>query len=128
MIFTAPVQLSVAVTLGTGGMAWSHSIVKLLRVVVNIGAILSFTVIVCTHVAEFPQISVARYVLVIVYLLVQIWLLVTSLTNALVIVPVQLSVAVIWFMSGVGTFDAQVKFRFAGQDIVGAILSLTVMI
>ena len=57
-----------------------------------VGGVLSLTVMICVHVAELPQASVALYVRKIVYLFVQVWLLITSLIQVTVAVP-QLSLA-----------------------------------
>jgi hypothetical protein len=63
-----------------------------------------------------------------VYLLAQIVPVVTSLTKLTVAVPLQLSVVVTNPMFTTGTSAAQVTVTATGQVIVGATLSLTVMI
>jgi hypothetical protein len=92
------------------------------------GATLSLTVIVCEHVAVLLHASVARYVRVTVYLLVHETFDVTSLTKLTVTPPLQLSDAVTEPGAGCGTWPAHVTVEFAGHEINGATLSLTVMI
>ena len=72
---------------------------------VTTGAVLSLTVIVWAHVAVLPLASVALYVLVNIYLLTQVWLDITSLTQATVGVP-QLSEAMTAATLTGGTRDA----------------------
>ena len=71
------------------------------------GATLSFTVMVCDEVDEFPQTSVAVHVLVMVKLFGQVPGVVTSATEIFTI-PAQLSVAVTDAGSAAGTSPAQV--------------------
>jgi hypothetical protein len=92
------------------------------------GTTLSLTVIIWAHVAVLPQTSVALYVLVTVYLLMQALFDVTSLTKLMLTVPVQLSVAVTASVCTPGTFDAQTTVTFAGQVITGGVKSRTVIV
>jgi hypothetical protein len=92
------------------------------------GATLSLTVIVCEHVAVLLQMSVARYVRVIVYWFGQVTVPVTSETKVTVTAPLQLSLVVTEPTFGAVTFDEQVTVVFAGQEMNGTMLSLTVIV
>jgi hypothetical protein len=94
---------------------------------VKVGGVASNTVIVWAHVAEFPQTSVALYVLVMVYRLAQDGLLITSLTYVTVTAPLQLSLAEIAAGSGAGTSLAQDTVRSGKQDKDGTVASNTVI-
>ena len=63
----------------------------------------------------------------IVYLLTQVWLLITSLTKTTVTAPEQLSVAVIADGFGTGTEEGHSTVTGAGQVMEGAVLSFTVI-
>ena len=79
--------------------------------------------------AEFPQTSVALYVLVKVYLLTHVWFEITSLTQVTVTVPPQLSdVGVTVAGLGAGTSLEQLTVSGPGQVRVGGVLSKTVII
>ena len=92
------------------------------------GAILSLTVMVWLVDEELPQTSVAFQVRVIVYLCVQVWLEITSVTTTLT-APVQLSVALTLEILATGTFSAHAKVAGPGVPVItGATLSLTVMV
>ena len=128
MYVIVPGQLSVAV----GDNAWaavkpdaseqSSVLFKEPVAVVHVGGALStFLVIVCAHVAVLPHASVALYVLTVVS--VQLSVLTTSPTNVIAGVPVQLSVAVTDVISAAGTVALHAKFKVAGQLIVGGVTS-----
>ena len=68
------------------------------------GAMLSFTVIICVQVAKFPDGSVALYVLVIVYLFIQVWFDITSDTKETI--DEQLSLLITEAILTAGTADA----------------------
>ena len=74
VIVTTPAQLSVAITeaVFTAGTAAAQLTVILAGQVVMVGAVTSLTVMTCVQVAELPQASVARYVLVSVNLFAQV--------------------------------------------------------
>ncbi len=72
--------------------------------------------------------SVARKVRVTVYLFTQLTPVVTSLTNAKVTAPPQLSVAVTPVVVWAGTDELHATVTFAGQVIVGTCVSFTTMI
>ena len=61
-----------------------------------------------------------------VYLLAQVWLLITSLTNATVTVPAQPSLVTTEAVFAAGTSDAQLTVTAAGQVMAGGVMSLTV--
>ena len=85
------------------------------------GAVSTVLVIVCVHVAELPQPSVARYVLVVVS--VQLTRLVTSLTCVIVTAPHR-SLAVTDPIFGAGTAGLHPgNTTFAGQVIIGGAVS-----
>jgi len=65
---------------------------------------------------------------VIVNLLIQVWLVVTSLTKVTVGIPLQLSLAVTLAGFGTGTMAAHDTVALGGQVIVGNVLSNTVMV
>ena len=124
-----PEQLSLVVTrAGFGAGTWlAHWNVRFAGHV-NVGGTLSNTVMTCVQVAELPQASVDLYVLVSVYRLKQVWFVVTSLTNVTTGAgPEQLSDVVTPAVFGAGTCEAQVTVIGAGQVIVGAVLSNTVI-
>ena len=79
-IVTAPAQLSIAVTVKftTAVQEPTGVVTVIFAGQVITGAVWSFTVIICVHSVKFPHTSVARYVLVTVNLLAQVWLLITS--------------------------------------------------
>src|SRR5687767_11065159 len=87
-----PAQLSVAVgvPVAAGAVLSSKLIVRFGGHVIT-GGVMSFTVIIWLHVAEFPHTSVARYVLVNVNLLGQVIFVMTSPTCVIVAAPPQLS-------------------------------------
>lgn len=124
----APPQLSTAVTpvVAAVGIVLAHETVTAVGHV-TVGAMLSNTVIVCAQVDMFPHASVALYLRVIVNLFAQITLPVWSLTNAKVMAPVQLSVALTPAVVCAGTSDAQLTVTGAGQLMLGATLSRTVI-
>ena len=93
-----------------------------------LGGIMSFTVIICVHVAELPQTSVALYVRVTVNLLAHVWPEMTSLTNATVKAPLQLSVAETRLGFGSGSAEPQLMVIGPGQVILGGVTSFTVII
>ena len=64
----------------------------------------------------------------IVNLLIQVWLVVTSLTKVTVGIPLQLSLAVTLAGFGIGTKAAHDTVVLGGQVIVGNVLSNTVMV
>src|SRR6185436_4315862 len=90
-----PPQLSLAVTVAgfTGGTKSAHMTVTFCGQVME-GGTWSFTVMVCVHVALFPQSSVALYVRNTLYRFAQVWLMIRSLTKLTVTTPEQLSLAV----------------------------------
>src|SRR5688572_11605558 len=104
VIVGVPLQLSEAVTLAvlTAGTWLAHSTVTLAGHVI-VGAVLSNTVIVWAHVAEFPHTSVAVYTLVIVNLLIHVIFVMTSLLTVITAIPPQLSVEVTEAILGAGT-------------------------
>ena len=63
-----------------------------------------------------------------VYLFEQVCAEITSLTNAIVMEPLQLSVADTLLISGLGRFEGQSTFRAPLQFIIGGVASLTVMV
>jgi hypothetical protein len=75
----------------------------------------------------FEQASLAMKVRTTVNLLAQITLVVWSPTTLSVGLPLQLSTAVTPVVVALAMFDAQVTVTFAGQFMVGATLSLTVI-
>ena len=91
---------------------------------VTTGGVVSFTVIVCVHVAELPHVSVARYVRVMTRGQVP---LEASPTNITVAVP-QLSEAVTDAVAGAGTFESHCTVTGAGHAIVGGVVSFTVIV
>jgi hypothetical protein len=119
-------QLSVAITeaVFTAGTAVAHTTVMSAGQVI-VGTVLSSTVIVCVHSAKLPHSSVARYVRVTVF--GQFWLLSTSPTCVIVIVPLQLSVAVTSPMFAGGSWPLQSTLAAGGQVTTGATSSFTVM-
>lgn len=122
-------QLSVAVAIPLLSVlveAWQSIVLFAGQVIC--GAMLSLIVMICEQVAVLPQTSDALYVLVTVYLFTQLKFDVTSLTNVTVAVPEQLSVVVTDPGFGCGMDDAHVTVTGTGQVMVGATLSLTVMI
>lgn len=126
---TAPPQLSDALTpvvfcAGTD----EEQVTVMLTGQLIVGACVSFTVINCAQVAVLLHKSAALNVRVIVYLLAQLTLLVTSLTNVTVATPPQLSPAVTPVVVCAGTALEQLTVAFVGQLMVGATLSNTVMI
>lgn len=126
---TVPVQLSVALTPAVvcAGMLLAHTTVTGFGQVM-LGATLSNTVIVWLQVAVLLHKSVARNVRVTVYLLMQLTLLVTSLTNSTLVTPLQLSVAATPVVFCGGTEPEQVTVIGFGQLMVGATLSNTVIV
>jgi hypothetical protein len=90
------------------------------------GPVTSRPVIICRHVAVLPQASVAIHVLVIVKLPGQLPFTLTS--DELRLTDPQLSVAVAIPVLSVSVRAWQSMVLFAGQVIVGATLSLIVMI
>jgi hypothetical protein len=125
---TGPVQLSEAVRFcGTAGTK-KHSTVIFAGGFVNVGAIISFTVMVCAQVAALPHKSVARYVRAMVKRLAQIPAVVISPTNTTVTAPPQRSEAVTEAGAAAGTSLAQETTRFAGQLMLGAVTSFTVIV
>ena len=95
---------------------------------VIVGATLSLIVMICAQVDAFPQRSVALKVRVTVNLFTQLTLLVTSLTKPMVVAPPQLSVAVTPVVVCAGIEPAHAKLMFAGQVMLGAMLSNTVIV
>jgi hypothetical protein len=91
------------------------------------GGVISLTVINWAHVAVLPQISVAVYTLVIKYLLVQVWLVMTSAATVTATTPEQLSVVVTNATFAAGTALAQDTVTFAGQVKAGGVTSFTVI-
>lgn len=89
---------------------------------------LSNTVIVCVQVAELPHASVALYVRVTVKRFVQVMLLVTSFTNVTVAPPPQLSEAETEAGLLGGIELAQATDVAPGHEILGGVLSNTVMV
>ena len=126
---TAPLQLSVALAPAVvcAGTALAQVTVTAAGQVM-LGATLSNTVIVWLHVAVLLHKSVAMNVRVTVNLLAQMTLLVKSLTKLKVVAPLQLSVAVTPAVVCAGTALAHVTVTAAGQVIVGATLSNTVIV
>src|SRR5687767_13763967 len=121
-------QLSDQVTLPviTSGTSVAHETVTLGGQVI-VGGVLSKTVIVCTQVDELLHASVALYVLVTVNRLIHVMLETTSPTCVTVAGP-QLSVAVTAPVLTAGSWLAHCTVTFAGQVIVGGVLSSTVMV
>ena len=123
VIVTVPAQLSVAVTkevLGAGTAEAQLTVTGAGQVIT--GGVWSFTVIICVHSVKFPHTSVALYVLVMVYLLAQVWLLITSLTWVTVTVPPQLSLTPVTLATlGTGTAEVQLTVTGAGQVITGGV-------
>ena len=78
--------------------------------------------------AVLLQASDARYVRVTVNLLIQLELLVTSLTHVMLTAPLQLSVALAAAVLTAGMFDAQVTVVAAGHVMLGATLSFTTIV
>ncbi len=124
---TAPAQPSVAVGVKVtiAVQAPAPVVVEIFAITGITGAVTSFTVIVCEQVAVRPAASVARYVLVITYLLTQVCALITSLTWVTT-TPGQLSVAVTAVVLTAGTEPAQPTVTFAGQVMDGACASVTI--
>jgi hypothetical protein len=125
----APAQLSPADTpvVACAGTAPAH-VTVVFDGQLMVGATLSNTVMICAQVAVLLHRSVARKVRVTVNLLTQVTLLVTSPTKLIVAAPLQLSVAVTPVVVCAGIALAQVTVVFAGQLILGATLSLTVIV
>jgi hypothetical protein len=109
--------------MSTAGTSGGQATVTLTGQVIC-GAMLSFTVISCTHVAVFPQLSEAMYVRVITRGQLPLH---TSPTHVTTGVP-QLSVALTDVMSGAGTSGGHATVTAAGHRICGAMLSSTVII
>ena len=105
---TVPLQLSVAVTAASlaAGTADEQLTVTLAGMLLMIGAVISFTVMVCDVVLLLPQASVAVHVLVIIKRLAQLPGAVTSFTVT-VTAPEQLSAALTEVILATGTADAQ---------------------
>ena len=84
---------------------------------------------ICVHSAKLPHASVARYVLVIVYLFAQVCALITSLIWLTVIGPPQLSLTPVTASTFTGgTALAQLTVTGAGHVNAGGVWSLTVII
>src|SRR5678816_2350799 len=126
---TVPPQLSlfVGAVISTAGTSPTHATVVLAGACMY-GATLSFTVIVCDDVAVLLHTSVALYVLVIVYLFVQVCPLITSPTCSTVTVPPQLSLFVGAVISTAGTSPTHATVVLAGACMYGATLSFTVIV
>jgi hypothetical protein len=89
---------------------------------VMLGFVVSLTVMVCVQVATLPQASTALYVRRIVYLFGQVWLVITSPTKVTVGV-LQASETVTDATLAGGTFDGHWTVTFAGQVMLGAVVS-----
>src|SRR5688572_29833761 len=128
VMVAAPPQLSDEVTLPvfTAGTSGAHETVTFGGQVI-VGGVLSNTVIVCIQVDELLHASVALYVLVTVYRLIHVMLATTSPTCVTVTGP-QLSVAVTAPVLTAGSWLAHCTVTFAGQVIVGGLLSSTVIV
>ena len=118
-------QLSVAVTelvaaLGTSASHWTVTADGH----VTTGGVVSLTVIACVHVVELPQVSVARYVRVMVRGHEPDD---TSPTNVTVTAP-QLSVAVTDDVAAVGTSASHCTVTAEGHVTAGGVVSFTVMV
>ena len=127
-MLTEPVQLSAALipTVVWAGIADEQLTVTGAGQLI-VGATLSNTVIVCAQVAVFEQASLATNVRTTVYLFAQITFVVWSPTTLTVGVPTQLSTADTPLVVDTGTFEAKVTVILAGQLMLGATLSFTVI-
>jgi hypothetical protein len=126
LMVVAPPQLSVAVTddVVAVGIAAAH-VTVVADGQVMLGAMLSFTVMICVQVEVLPQESDTMYLRVMVKRFAQLLLLVTSPTKLTVCTPEQLSVAPTDAVFTAGTDNAQVTVVAAGQVRLGAVMSLT---
>ena len=124
-------QLSVAVAVPLdppGAVLAVHSIVILGGQKVITGGVLSSTKMVCRHVLELPQSSVALQVRCIVYSCGQAPPMVTSV-DVMVGVRSQLSVAVaVPFAPPGAVLAVHSMVRFGGQVMTGGVLSSTKMV
>ena len=129
LIAGVPLQLSVAdaAAVLTAGIA-DAQVTVVAAGQVMVGATLSSTVMFWLQVAVLPHASVAIYVRVTVNLLTQVLFVVTSDTKLIAGVPLQLSVADAFAVFTAGMAEAQATVVAAGQVMVGATLSSTVMI
>src|SRR3989442_1409733 len=110
---TAPPQPSLAVTRLVSGAGTAEAQLTLAGAgQAIVGAVISLTVIVWVQSAWLPQLLA----------------LMLSPTKLTVTAPPQLSLAVTRLVSGAGTAEAQLTFAGAGQTIVGAVISLTVIV
>jgi hypothetical protein len=125
----APPQLSVALTpvVVCAGIALAHVTVTGPGQVI-VGTMLSFTVMIWLQVAVLLHKSVAMNKRVTVNLFPQRMLLVTSLTKLKLTAPLQLSVALTPLVVCAGIALAHVTVNAAGQVMLGATLSNTVMV
>jgi hypothetical protein len=124
-----PPQLSDEITpAGFAAGTWAAHWTVVFGAHVIVGAVLSNTVIVWLHDAELPQASVALYVRVTTKLLAQIWPDITSPRCVTVADPPQLSDDVTLAGFTAGTWLAHCTDTLAGQVIVGAVLSRTVIV
>jgi hypothetical protein len=125
----APPQLSVALTpvVVCAGIEPAHAKLMFAGQLI-LGATLSNTVIVWLHVDVLLHRSLAMKVRVTVNLLAQIMLLVTSLTKLKVVAPPQLSVALTPAVVCTGIALEHVTVTAAGQVMLGAMLSNTVIV
>src|SRR6266446_10455884 len=126
---TAPPQLSLVVTLFVSGAGtWLAQLSVRLVGQVMFGGLVSLTVIVCVQVALLPHWSVARYVRLTTNCPGQLLELIESPCQLTVTAPPQLSLVVTLFVSGAGTWLAQLTVRLVGQVMFGGLVSLTVMV
>ena len=125
---TLPPQLSLAmvVVVSGSGTSAAHETITLPGHDI-VGGVPSKTVMVWAQVAVFPHRSAAVYVLVMVYLLVQVWLEMTSAATVTVTVPPQLSLEVTLPVLAAGTFPVQDTVKSAGQVRDGGVPSKTSM-
>lgn len=98
-----PLQLSLAVTLPVlGAGTWLAQVTVTAGGQLIVGGVPSNTVMTCVQVAVLKHASVARYVRVIINLLAQVILIVTSPRCAMVTLPPQLSELVTLVVLGAG--------------------------
>src|SRR3989441_1787305 len=125
----APPQLSLVVTLlvfGSGTWLAQLTVRPLGQEI--LGGLVSLTVMLCVQVALLPHWSVARYVRLIINCPAQLLELIESPCQLTVTAPPQLSLVVTLLVSGTGTWLAQLTVRLVGQEILGGLVSLTVMV
>src|SRR5207249_10812319 len=95
---------------------------------VRLGGLVSLTVMLWIQVALLPHWSAARYVLLMTNWPGQLLELTESPCQLTVTAPPQLSLVVTLLVFGTGTWLAQLTVRPVGHEILGGLVSLTVMV